>query len=131
MTGIIAESIYGFLQGNLVLPNEQKGCRRKSRGTKDHLIIDKMVLKHCRRRNTNLAMAQIDYRKAYDMIPHSWITECLEMFGIAKNVGRFISHSMSQWKTELTSCRERLGQVQIRKGIFRGIIYPRYCLYCV
>ena len=25
MTGIIAESIYGFLEGNMVLPNEQKG----------------------------------------------------------------------------------------------------------
>ena len=70
MNGIIAESIYGFLEGNLVLPNEQKGCRRKSRRTKDQLIIDKMVLKDCRRRNTNLAMVWIDYRKAYDMIPH-------------------------------------------------------------
>ena len=92
---------------------------RKSKGTKDQLIIDKMVLKDCRR-NTYLAMAWIDYRKAYDMIPHSWITECLEMFGIAKNVERFISHSMSQWKTELTSCGERLGQVEIRRGIFQG-----------
>ena len=70
VTGIIAESIYGFLEGNMVLPNEQKGCRRKSRGTKDQLITDKMVLKDCRRRNTNLAMAWIDYRKAFDMIPH-------------------------------------------------------------
>ena len=70
ITGIITESIYGFLEGNMALPNEQKGCRRKSRGTKDQLIIDKMVLKYCRRRNTNLAMAWIDYRKAYDMIPH-------------------------------------------------------------
>ena len=32
MTGIIAESIHGFLAGNMVLPNEQKGCRRKRRG---------------------------------------------------------------------------------------------------
>ena len=34
--------------------------------------------------------------KAYDMIPHSWIPECVEMFGIDKNVERFIRHSMSQ-----------------------------------
>ena len=95
MTGIIAESIYGFLEGNMVLLNEQKGCRRKSGRTKDQLLIDKMVLKECRRRNTNLSMAWRDYRKAYDIIPHSWITECLEIFGIAKNMERFISHSMS------------------------------------
>ena len=98
MTGIIAESIYGFLQSNMVFPNEQKGCRKKSRGTKEQLLIVQMILKDCRR-NTNMAMAWIDCRKAYDMTPHSWITECLEMFGIAKNVERFISHSMSQLKT--------------------------------
>ena len=39
MTGIIAESVCRFLKGNMVLPNEQKGCRRKRRGTKDQLII--------------------------------------------------------------------------------------------
>ena len=120
VTGVIAERIYGLLEGDIVLPNEQKGCRTKSRGINDQLFIYKIVLKDCRRRSTNLAMAWIDYRKTYDMIPHSWITECLEMFGIAKNVERFISHSMSQWKTELTSCGERLGHVKIRRGIFQG-----------
>ena len=59
MTGNIAEIINGFLEGNMVLPNEQQRCIRKSRGTKDQLLIDKMVLKGCRR-NTNLAMAWID-----------------------------------------------------------------------
>ena len=59
ITGIIAEVYTGFWRAN-----EQEGCRRKSRGTKDQLIIGKMVLKDCRRRNTNLAMTWIDYRKA-------------------------------------------------------------------
>ena len=27
-------------------------------------------------------MAWIDYEKAYDMVHHSWIGECLEMFGL-------------------------------------------------
>ncbi|CAB4019720.1 Hypothetical predicted protein [Paramuricea clavata] len=38
MTGVIAESMYTFLEINDVLLNEQKGCRRKTRGTKDQLI---------------------------------------------------------------------------------------------
>ena len=33
--------------------------------------------------NILLALALSDYRKAYDMIPHSWIVKCLEMFEIA------------------------------------------------
>ena len=54
------------------------------------------------------------------MVPHSWIIECLEIFGIARNVEQFIHRSMVQWKTELTSCGERLGHVHIRRGIFQG-----------
>jgi len=57
LMGIIAEHIYGHLDRNGLLPDEQKGCRRKTQGTKDQLLIDKMVLKNCRRRHTNLNMA--------------------------------------------------------------------------
>ena len=45
------------LDGENLLPDEQKGCKCKSRGTKDQLLIDKTVLKNCRKRHTHLAMA--------------------------------------------------------------------------
>ena len=69
MTGIIANRVYEYLEMNNLLPVEQKGCRRNSRGTKYQLFIDKMVLNDCKKRRTNLGMAWIDYKKAYDMIP--------------------------------------------------------------
>ena len=59
MTGTIAESIYNFLDLNDKLPVEQRGCREKSRGTKDQLLIDKMILCNCRKRHTNLGIAWI------------------------------------------------------------------------
>ena len=43
-------------------------------------------------------MAGIDYRKAYDFAPHSWILECLDMFGIADIVRSFLEKSMKKWK---------------------------------
>ena len=73
MTGTIAESIYNFLNVNDKLPVEQKGCKKESRGTKDELLIDKTILRDCRKRHTNLGMAWINYKKVYDMVPHSWI----------------------------------------------------------
>ena len=88
MTSVVAEVMYKHLEG--ILPEEPKGCWRRSRGTKDQLLIDKAILKDYKRRHTNLAMAWIDYRKAYDMVPHNWIRECLEMFGIALNVREFL-----------------------------------------
>ena len=60
LTGVIAEEIYVYPKGENLLPNEQKGCKSKSRRTKDQLLIDKTVLKDCRKRHTNLAMAWID-----------------------------------------------------------------------
>ena len=71
MTSTLANNIYVYLEETSLLPSEQKGCRRKSRGTKDQLLIDQMILRVCKRRHTNLAMAWLDYRKAYDMVPHS------------------------------------------------------------
>ena len=54
-----------------LLPGEQKRCRKGSRKTNDLLYIDRAVIKEVKSSNKNLAMAWIDYKKAYDMVPHS------------------------------------------------------------
>ena len=112
--------MYTYLEKENLLPNEQKGCKRNSRGTKDKLLIDKTVLKDCRKRNTNLAMAWIDYKTAYDLVLHSWIKECLELMGIAENVRELLEKSMKQWKLLLTSNGNELGDVKVNRGIFQG-----------
>ena len=57
--------------------------------------------------------------KAYDMVPHSWIVECLKMFSIAANTRQFLLSSMEEWKTDITSCGQTLGEVDINRGIFQ------------
>ena len=54
-------------------------------------------------RQRNLAIAWIDYRKAYDFVPHSWILECLDILGIVDNVRSFLEKSMKKWKLLLSS----------------------------
>ena len=120
MTRMLAGKMYSYLARQNALPSEQKGCRKGSCATKDQLLIDKTVLRDCKKRHTNLAMAWIDYKKAYDMVPHSWISECLEMFGIANNVQDFLNNSMKSWKLELNASGKTLGEVDIRRGIFQG-----------
>ena len=73
LTGMISEDVYWFLDEMDLLPEEQKGTRKGSRLTHDLLFIDKMILQSSRNGKKNLFMAWIDYRKAYDMLPHSWI----------------------------------------------------------
>ena len=120
LTGIFAEEIYDHLHTNSLLPDEQKGCRKQSRGTKDQLLIDREVLKEARRKQRCLSMAWIDYKKAYDMVPHSWILETLTLTRVAENIRDLLERSMSNWKTILTSNGQELGEVGIRRGIFQG-----------
>ena len=57
LTGAIADQIYAHLDQEKLLPEEQKGCRKGSRGTNDLLYIDRAVTKEVKSRNKNLAMA--------------------------------------------------------------------------
>ena len=120
LSGILSDKTYTFLETNKLLPDEQKGCRRKCQGTKDQLAIDRSVLRNCKRRKTNLSMAWVDFKKAYDMVPHSWIVESMRMLGVASNIIELIGKSMSNWRTNLFSDGKLLGSVKINRGIFQG-----------
>ena len=115
LTGVISDQIQEKL-----LTEEQKRCRKGSRGTNDLLYIDKAVIKEVKSRNKNLAMAWIDYKKAYDMVAHSWIIEWLDLFGIAENIKSLLVNSMEKWKVMLCSGNSELGEVEIKRGIFQG-----------
>ena len=65
-------------------------------------------------------MAWIDFRKAYDMVPHSWILKTLELVGRARTIVELLKRSMKSWRTVLFSGKNRLGKVNIRRGIFQG-----------
>ena len=54
---------------------------------------------------------------AYDFVPHSWINECMEMFGIGDNVRNLLKMSMKQWKLSLMSNVEDLGEVNVKRDI--------------
>ena len=86
LTGILAEEIYGSMVKKTMLPEEQNGGRKGSMGTAGLLYIDSMIMKEVKARRRSIAFARIDYRKAYDMVPHSWIVECLEIIGINEEV---------------------------------------------
>ena len=54
------------------------------------------------------------------MVPHSWILEAINMFGLADNVCNLLSQSMNHCKTVLTAGDQTLKTVDIKRGIFQG-----------
>ena len=71
LSGIFADRVYAHLLDNQLLPEEQKGAKKKLRGTKDQLLIDKTILKEVKRLKKNVVISWTHYKKAYDMVPHS------------------------------------------------------------
>ena len=127
LTLILSDKIYKHISSpndsnTPILQFEQKGCRRLARGCKDQLMIDKCITKIGKKKN--ISFSWIDYRKAYDSIPHSWIKKVLDLYKIDPITKKFISIAMQSWKTKLT-LQHSSGTITskiipITSGIFQG-----------
>ena len=96
LSGVIADQIYGHLDQHKLLPEQQKGCRKSSRGANNSLYFDRAVIREVQSRKKDLAMTWIDYKKAYDLVPHSWIKECLDLFGVAEIINTLLVNCMGK-----------------------------------
>ena len=124
LTSVLSERLYKHLDENKIFPIEQKGCKRGSYGCKDQLLINKMILENCKRRAKNLSCAWIDYKKAFDSVPHSWILKSLEMCKVSPVLINFLEGSMKKWATNLFLSHEggsvTCENLKIKSGIFQG-----------
>ena len=124
LTSVCSDRLSAHLTMKNILPWEQRGCKKGSYGTKDQLLINKMVLADCKTRHKNLAMAWVDYKKAFDSLPHQWLIKCLEAQKVSPVLIHFLKESMSQWSTNLILHHDngvlKTPDVNIRSGIFQG-----------
>ena len=124
LTGIISDAIYHHLDTQQLLEEEQKGCRRYRQGTKHQLLINSCILEDCKRRSRNLSMAWVDYKKAYDSVPHSWIIRCLDIYKISPPIKEFLKSQMQKWTMNITLRHTNgeiyLPDVKVKRGIFQG-----------
>lgn len=74
-------------------------CKRSSYGCTNQLLINKMILKHCKSKHCNMSMTWIDYRKAFDSVPHYCIIEALELLKISPVITNFLKLDNLNWKT--------------------------------
>lgn len=121
--------MYSFLQAPLILWQEQKCYWQKSRGTNDLLFIVSAVLKEVKKRKLSFSLVLIDYIKAVDMTPHTWIIECFEMAVMINQIRGRIKSIMKTWRVELTYGQETLGGVTIycERDIFG--LTPNFVLF--
>ena len=123
-TLILTDNIHEHVTTNNILPLEQKGIRRKERGCKDHLILDKIITEDAKRKKRNLSVMWIDYQKAYDSIPHSWLIAMMRLYKIDDKTIKFIIKSMPSWRTKIHLPHSKgcltTEDISFLRGIFQG-----------
>jgi hypothetical protein len=87
-------------------------------------LISTAILEDCKKRRKNLNMTWIDYQKAFDSVPRSWIEKSIEPMGVNNKIVKFCKLSMEKWSTKLQLKRnQKLMQsilIKINRGIFQG-----------
>ena len=118
---------------------EQKALRKGTRGCLDAIVINEAVARETKvgqqrregRYRLNpppppvfLAVAWIDYRKAYDMTPHRWIKSALKAIQAPVLIQRAIRRLIPRWKTDISVRRAKRGwekiPVSLERGLFQG-----------
>ena len=69
-------------------------------------------------------MLRIDYKKAYDSVPHKWIKEIIALYKIDPTIADFIESSIPQWMTKIclphSNVTIELDEINIKTGISQG-----------
>ena len=124
MTSIITKRMKSHLTSFNLIPEEQKGGISGNQGTIDQLLIDDMILQNAKKSKRNLSTAWIDYRKAFDSVPHDWLIRSLEIHKFPKKIIDFFINTMTKWKTTLNISAQDTtissDPINIHNGIFQG-----------
>ena len=93
------------------MQGEQRVAKENCCGTVDNLMIDRdrMVCQDSQRGKTNVSIAWIDVRKAYDSVDHQWLKDMLPLHRFARWIGNVVARLSAKWNTRIT--------VRTKKGV--------------
>ena len=90
----------------------------------EELLINKSILSKVRRKKRNLLTIWLDYRKAFDSVPHDWIIKALQLAKVPKNLVKSIKRLTKQCATILNLRGEDRSvpsdEIHYAIGIFQG-----------
>ena len=124
LTSVITDRLYSHLEKEAIMTPEQGGGEKDCYGYKDQLMINSAIFRNFKKRMKNLSVAWIDYKKAFDSVPHSCILKCLQMYKIHPVLITFIEETMGPLKTNMTVVHKEgvleTEPIRIKRGIFQG-----------
>ena len=98
---IIAQIVNEHCVKNNVITLNQAGGKSGSWGYIDQLLINEMITEEVITNRRNLMSIWLDYRKAFDSVPHSWMMESLKLAKVHADLISTINLLTKCWSTML------------------------------
>jgi len=124
ITSCITNLLNTHVEEQTIMTEEQKGCRKGTKGCKEQLIMDSIILNEVKKKHKKLSCCYIDYQKAYDSVPHSWLIKVLEIYKVHPALVMYLRHLMLAWRTVIQLNTKAVSivtqEIKINCGIFQG-----------
>ncbi len=88
MTKLVTAIVRPILLELKAIPVVQKAIRSKRRGCMDALWTECVVASEATADRQSMAVAWVDYSKAFDRVPHRWIRVALKTTGVSGDVSK-------------------------------------------
>jgi hypothetical protein len=126
LTSFVSLYLQKFIKERSVLPEEQVALRKGVWGCTHALILDQtMIADALNQQQRPISVAWIDYSKAFDSLPHSYIKWIISALQVPKPLEIFIKSLMNSWKVRYEA-RDPKGKMlrsnylQVKSGVLQG-----------
>ena len=109
---------------NNIITDEQAPAKHGSWGCTDQLLVNKAIMKEVTKGRKNLFCIWMDYKKAFDSVPHDWLLKALELAKVPPDTIEAIKRLSKGWETkatlQATNGTIETDSIKYRRGILQG-----------
>ena len=109
---------------NNIITDEQAAAKHGSWGCTDQLLVNKAIMKEVTNGKKNLFCIWMDYKKAFDSVPHDWLLKALGFAKVPPDIIEAIERLSKGWETKATlqATNGTIGadSIKYRRGILQG-----------
>jgi hypothetical protein len=126
LTGFVAKYLDLYLRKRKIIPEEQIALRGGVWGCTHALTLDQSLSADAQNQKQRpISVAWIDYAKAFDSVPHSYVTWLFNAVRAPGPIKKFLSGLMRQWRVryEIRNPRGkalRSSHLRISSGVLQG-----------